>query len=263
MIRQKTFPLFSNARVCGITSTTILCLVLWGFAMPAQATVPAQDGVWEQISKALAPPSSLAPQARIAPAATNDIVNKSLSENKPLPIDARKQISNAVAFIPERIKGVSSSVAKVANKNEKMIWPTEGLIYSAFNASRGSRRHGAIDICTSKGTPILAAQDGTVSVVANGGKLFRGYGKIVILDHGKGVWTLYSHCDTTLVKLGQRVKQGDYIATVGNTGRTTTHHLHFEVRVAGVKKDPLKYLPNRPEMVKATNYRARSNKKAN
>ena len=53
MIRQKTFPLFSKARVCGITSTTILCLVLWGFAMPAQATVPAQDGVWEQISKAL------------------------------------------------------------------------------------------------------------------------------------------------------------------------------------------------------------------
>ena len=255
MIRQKSFPLFAQTRIYTVTSA-VLFLVLWNFVTPAHAILPGQDGVWEQISKALAPPFSLVQPTRIVQDTTKDVANK------PLPDEVRKQLWNAVSFLPEGIKNSSPPIAVVA-QNKKMIWPTEGLIYSTFNGARGSRRHGAIDICTSKGTPIRAAQDGIVSVVANGGKLFRGYGKIVILDHGKGVWTLYSHCDTTLVKLGQRIKQGEYIATVGNTGRTTTHHLHFEVRVAGVKKDPLRYLPNRPEMVKATNYKSKSNKKAN
>ena len=257
MIRQKSSPLFAPMRMYAITSS-ILFFTLLQFALPAHADIP-KDRVWEQISKALAPsPALFLQQNRMVQDTTKQV------DSKPLPNEAHKQLWNAVSFTPQEIKDVPSVAKKSMPQNKNMIWPTEGLIYSTFNASRGSRRHGAIDICTSKGTPIRAAQDGTVSVVANGGKLFRGYGKIVILDHGKGVWTLYSHCDTTLVKLGQRVKQGDYIATVGNTGRATTHHLHFEVRVAGVKKDPLKYLPNRPEMVKATNYRAKkSNKKAN
>lgn len=258
MVRQKSSPFFTQAHVVRFTSlilVSVLCL-----ASSASAAVPTQNEIWDQVSEALASPAPLFQQARITGAP------------KPLPAEVRKQIASAVSFLPEGVKRNPAPIATrtatttatvTTTQNNKMIWPTEGLIYSTFNGSRGSRRHGAIDICTSKGTPIRAAQDGIVSVVANGGKLFRGYGKIVILDHGKGLWTLYSHCDTTLVKLGQRVKQGEYIATVGNTGRTTTYHLHFEVRVAGVKKDPLSYLPSRPEMVKSTNYRSRSSKKAN
>ncbi|MDR1579125.1 MAG: peptidoglycan DD-metalloendopeptidase family protein [Synergistaceae bacterium] len=138
--------------------------------------------------------------------------------------------------------------------SKKLIWPVEGNIYSAFNATRGRRKHGAIDIVTKKGVPIAAAADGIVSVASNGGKGFRGYGKIVILDHGKGLYTLYAHCDKLLVKIGQRVKAGEYIATVGRTGRATTNHCHFEVRISGKKYDPLVYLPSRPDLVKATNY---------
>jgi murein DD-endopeptidase MepM/ murein hydrolase activator NlpD len=132
----------------------------------------------------------------------------------------------------------------------------DGLIYSAFNATRGKRAHGAIDIVTKRGTPIAAAADGIVSVAANGGKNFSGYGKIVILDHGKGLYTVYAHCDTILAKIGQKVKQGQFIGTVGRTGRATTDHCHFEVRIAGKKYDPLAYLPSRPGVVKATNYHA-------
>ncbi len=144
-----------------------------------------------------------------------------------------------------------------------LLWPTDGLIYSTFGASRGRRAHGAIDIVTKKGTPIAAAESGTVIIAANGGKLFRGYGKIVIIDHGKGVHTVYSHCDSLLVKMGQQVKRGEFIGTVGRTGRATTDHCHFEVRVAGKKVDPLLYLPSRPEMVKANNWKSSSKKKAN
>ena len=138
-----------------------------------------------------------------------------------------------------------------------LIWPVDGLIYSGFNATRGRRIHGAIDIVTKKGTPIAAAADGIVSVAANGGREFSGYGKIVILDHGNGLYTLYAHCDSLLVKMGQQVKQGEYIATVGRTGRATTDHCHFEVRISGKKYDPIAYLPSRPEIIRATNYRSR------
>jgi murein DD-endopeptidase MepM/ murein hydrolase activator NlpD len=143
-------------------------------------------------------------------------------------------------------------------------WPVEGLIYSTFNSPRGkTRKHGAIDIVTRRGTPISAAADGVVSVAAGGGKAFSGYGKVVIIKHDNGTHTLYSHCDTILVKMGQRVKRGEFIGTVGRTGRATTDHLHFEVRIAGAKKDPLKFLPDRPEMVKAVNYNSPKRKKRN
>jgi murein DD-endopeptidase MepM/ murein hydrolase activator NlpD len=142
-----------------------------------------------------------------------------------------------------------------------LIWPVEGQIYSAFNAKRGRRKHGAIDIVTKKGVPIAAAADGVVTVASNGGKGFGGYGKLVIIDHGKGLYTLYAHCDKLLVKTGQRVKAGEYIATVGRTGRATTNHCHFEVRVAGKKYDPLAYLPKRPDLVKANDYRAPKRKR--
>jgi murein DD-endopeptidase MepM/ murein hydrolase activator NlpD len=144
--------------------------------------------------------------------------------------------------------------------SQKLIWPVDGTIYSAFNASRGRRKHGAVDIVTSKGTPIAAAADGIVSVAANGGKNFSGYGKIIILDHGRGCHTVYAHCDTLIVKMGQKVKQGEYIGTVGRTGSATTDHVHFEVRMAGKKHDPLAYLPTRPNVVKATNYHSSGKK---
>ncbi|MDR1020740.1 MAG: M23 family metallopeptidase [Synergistaceae bacterium] len=148
----------------------------------------------------------------------------------------------------------------LASKN--LSWPADGAIYSAFRATRGKRIHGAIDIVNKKGTPIAAAADGVVSVAANGGKKYSGYGKIVIIDHGNGVHTVYAHCDSLLVKMGQRVKKGEFIGTVGRTGRATTDHVHFEVRLAGKKVDPLEYLPSRPEMVKAINWHSAKSAKS-
>ena len=163
----------------------------------------------------------------------------------------------------------SSPVSPTANMASKpqaiaasgLSWPVDGLIYSTFNSSRGkNRRHGAIDIVTKKGTPIASAMDGIIAVASDGNRLFRGYGKIVIINHCNGLHTVYAHCDKILVKMGQRVKRGEFIATVGRTGRATTDHVHFEVRVAGVKRDPLKYLPDRPQMVKSLNYKSKISK---
>ena len=128
-----------------------------------------------------------------------------------------------------------------------MKWPLKsGELSSLFSRTRskGRWKHLGIDIVAPKGTPVHAVLDGIVEVVSNGGKGFRGYGRVIIINHSDQLWTLYSHCSTMNVKVGQRVKRGDVIAAVGRTGRATTNHLHFEVRNAkGTALDPMKYLP--------------------
>jgi hypothetical protein len=104
--------------------------------------------------------------------------------------------------------------------------------------SDSSEFHRGIDIARPTGTSIFAAADGVV-VRAD---WFGRYGNTVIIDHGGGVETLYAHCDTILVFDGQEVRQGEVIATVGSTGRSTGAHLHFEVRVNGVAENPRVYL---------------------
>jgi murein DD-endopeptidase MepM/ murein hydrolase activator NlpD len=170
------------------------------------------------------------------------------------PVEAALSVASA---LPKNKVQPKAGITQLM-KSRNLLWPVSGYIYSGFGAPRGKRKiHGAVDMVIGKGTPIAVTADGIVSVVTNGEKQFRGYGKTVVVDHGEGVFTLYSHCDTILVKMGQRVKRGEFIATVGRTGRATTDHVHFEVRVAGKKQDPLKYLPPRPELVKAKNYKSK------
>lgn len=96
------------------------------------------------------------------------------------------------------------------------------------------RHHDGIDIAAPEGTPIHATRDGTVRSV----KTEPGYGHLVILDHGGGRETRYAHCAEVVVTPGQVVSRGDKIATVGQSGRATGPHLHFEVRQDGQPIDP-------------------------
>jgi murein DD-endopeptidase MepM/ murein hydrolase activator NlpD len=104
---------------------------------------------------------------------------------------------------------------------------------------RGGRRHDGIDISAPEGTAIHAASEGTVIFAGEQS----GYGSIVILKHEGGIVTLYAHASKLLVDEGARVRRGDPIARVGQTGRTTGPHLHFEVRDGTRPRNPLLYLP--------------------
>jgi murein DD-endopeptidase MepM/ murein hydrolase activator NlpD len=127
-----------------------------------------------------------------------------------------------------------------------MVWPVSGKVSSGFGRRGKRHMHAGIDIPMPKGTPIAAAQDGVVlEVSTNKSRKYRGYGNAALIDHGGGIVTMYAHCQNVSVKAGQRVKQGDIVGTVGNTGRTTTHHIHFEVRKNGKAVDPIPYLASR------------------
>lgn len=130
----------------------------------------------------------------------------------------------------------------------KIIWPLKG--YRPMTSSYGYRRdpitgrtafHNGLDIAAPHGTNIYAAESGTVIRASR----YDTYGECVIIDHGGGMITLYAHCSGYNVVVGQKVTQGDVIAFVGSTGRSTGNHLHFVVRINGVYKDPNDYLPAR------------------
>lgn len=117
------------------------------------------------------------------------------------------------------------------------VYPVRGRLTSGYG-TRWGRLHSGIDLATAKGTKIVAADGGKVIAAGYNGSL----GYMVKIDHGGGKVSLYGHCSKLFVKIGQRVYQGQHIANVGNTGRSTGPHLHFEIIVNGKTKNPLNYL---------------------
>jgi murein DD-endopeptidase MepM/ murein hydrolase activator NlpD len=149
-----------------------------------------------------------------------------------------------------RVLNLPRSLAKIENSAFEgtgmvLLWPVRGRVSSGFGWRGSGRRraiHEGIDIPVPVGTPVRAAVSGVVSEARD----YNGYGKTVILDHGGGNKTLYAHCSKIAVETGEYVETGQIIAYAGNTGRSTTPHLHFGVIVAGVFRDPLQLLEAEP-----------------
>jgi len=135
----------------------------------------------------------------------------------------------------------SAPAPAVPSAPEAFAWPvTGGEILSRYGAPRRGRRHAGVDIRGPKGHDILATRGGEV---AYSGSALRGYGKMVVLDHGDGLQSVYAHASELLVKTGDRVERGQSIARIGRTGNATTEHCHFEIRKDRVPVDPLPYFP--------------------
>lgn len=159
-------------------------------------------------------------------------------------LNEKKGVSDSGNIMSGFILKPTPSNKELRLSSKKMIWPVNGKVSSPFGWRSKNRFHSGIDIPMPRGTAIKAAADGVVSnVVPHGCRSFSGYGNVILIDHGKGLVTMYSHCLSMSVKAGQKVKQGDVIGTVGRTGRATTNHVHFEVRVNGKAVNPITYLP--------------------
>jgi murein DD-endopeptidase MepM/ murein hydrolase activator NlpD len=128
------------------------------------------------------------------------------------------------------------------NHRGELQWPLRGILYARFG-KKGKDLHDGIDLAAPVGTPVKAAQAGAIIYAGDQ----KGYGLIAIIAHENGLVTLYAHNHTLRVKTGQKVQSGQVIATVGESGRTTGPHLHFEVRKDGVPVDPLEHLGPVPQ----------------
>ena len=145
---------------------------------------------------------------------------------------------------PSRSRSVSRPMAgarpRVATQG-LLDWPLKGVLYGRFG-KKGREPHDGIDLAAPSGTPVKTAQEGTVLYAGEQ----RGYGNIVIVEHSDRLITLYAHNRELRVRTGQRVLRGQVIATVGESGKTSGPHLHFEVRLDGKPMDPLDYLGPMP-----------------
>ena len=122
-----------------------------------------------------------------------------------------------------------------------LIWPVKGELTSRFG-NRSGRHHDGIDIGARKGTSVVAAAEGKVMFAGWGPT---GYGLMIIIKHKNDLTTVYAHNSHIHVYKNQIVKQGQRIASVGSTGRSTGPHLHFEVRNDSHPINPLNYLPKK------------------
>jgi murein DD-endopeptidase MepM/ murein hydrolase activator NlpD len=123
------------------------------------------------------------------------------------------------------------------------LWPVEGIITGAFGEridpfNGEGAFHSGVDIGATIGQPIIAPADGTV-VFAD---FMGGYGRAIVLDHGHGITTRYGHLKSFAVFPGEHIHRGDTIGYVGDSGRSTGPHLHYEVRINDIPVNPHKYL---------------------
>ena len=137
-------------------------------------------------------------------------------------------------------KRIGNFTEQLKGKKGDFIWPlpVNGQFIRGF-VPTGRRQHKGIDIAVQGGTKVLASQPGRVIYCGNE---IKSYGNMVIIEHGNGITTVYAHLKRVLAIKNQRVRKDDEIGTVGNTGRTTGYHLHFEIRVEGEAVNPLQYL---------------------
>jgi len=128
-------------------------------------------------------------------------------------------------------------VASVRRGSGQLQWPLRGVLYARFGR-KGKSPHDGIDLAAPAGTPVRTAGEG--SVLFAGPQ--QGYGLLVIIEHAHGLVTVYAHNRDLRVRTGQQIREGQVIATVGESGKTSGPHLHFEVRQDGAPVDPLEVL---------------------
>jgi murein DD-endopeptidase MepM/ murein hydrolase activator NlpD len=152
------------------------------------------------------------------------------------------QLEAESAGIGAFLRGHSVGPARVSPRG--MVWPTQGPVTSGYGYRvhpifKTRRFHAGIDIGAPYGAPVIAAAHGTVLRAT----AQSGYGNMLVIDHGGGIATVYSHLSSFVVGTGAEVSRGRQIARVGCTGYCTGPHLHFEVRVNGSPVNPLGWLP--------------------
>ena len=146
-----------------------------------------------------------------------------------------------IAASESPVSGVSATSAPApAKSNAPLRWPVAAPRLTSAFGTRWGKNHEGIDMAAPIGTPVFAAAAGDVIYA---GDQVRGYGNMIVIKHSSDLVTVYAHNSLLLVHTGDRVAVGQEIGRVGDTGRATAPHLHFEVRRGEVPQDPMPFLP--------------------
>lgn len=164
--------------------------------------------------------------------------------------EMHQQVKQSSTIIKEQTLNFDSLIQQLEKKRNLLastpsIKPVEGWITSEFGYRKspftGERDfHSGLDIANNLGTNVITTANGKISYA--GRKMY--YGNLVIIDHGYGKVTKYGHLEKILVQQGQKVKRGESIALLGNTGQSTGPHVHYEVLINGTPVNPIKYILN-------------------
>ena len=199
--------------------------------------VPSKDGIFHMVR----PGQTLADIARAYGLSLKDIL-----KSNPQRGDADLKPGD-VLYLPGAAYLTRQDVRWLAllslTDQKGFLKPTTGRFADGFGMrlhplTHKMTFHEGLDLAPGWGARVVASQDGKVNFAG----IRAGYGRLIILDHGLGLTSWYAHLDEILVKPGQSVKRGALIGRVGNTGRVTGPHLHFEVRLNGKPRNPLLYL---------------------
>jgi murein DD-endopeptidase MepM/ murein hydrolase activator NlpD len=153
-------------------------------------------------------------------------------------VPGAKRLLPVNVITPERV--LSEVPIGLPRGEGVFIWPLEsGNVSSPFGYRSRHYHHDGIDISAPVGSTVRAARDGSVVY----SDTLRGYGNVIIIQHVSGFATVYAHNSANLVRPGERVRQGQTIARVGDTGRTTGPNLHFEIRKDNGVVNPVYFLP--------------------
>ncbi len=190
--------------------------------------------------------SQVAEKPKRIPSKFMPVFNSEVTITKPIEI---KQEQITIIPEPEKVEIIEKKeeipqhepkIIKEEKQKITFIWPAKGTISSGYGKRQGRMHHG-IDITKDNGKNVVASAMGIVEF--SGRK--NTFGKLIIINHGQNTKTLYAHNSKVFVRVNTKVKQGQLIARMGSTGKTKGPHLHFEIRIDGKSKNPLKYLPVR------------------
>ncbi len=212
---------------------------------PAQRPGPAQQVAGGITATPLTPPPAAAAPVPPAQAPGPSSQPPQVASPQPAPMTspppaAPPPPARTVASQPPPDQTASLSLPPPPPRSGRsFLWPVQGEIVGKFGPTAGGTQNDGINIKAAEGTPVLAADAGTVAYAGNE---LRGYGNLILIKHADGWMTAYAHNSKLLVTRGQKVQRGQVIARVGATGAVSEPELHFEIRQGSRALDPMDYL---------------------
>jgi murein DD-endopeptidase MepM/ murein hydrolase activator NlpD len=193
------------------------------------------------------PPKVATPTAP-KPSATAQILP--LTPTAPVTSAPTTQTATTKAKTPDQVEAETEAAVEAAEAAKgagpaagtgkgAFVWPVQGKVIGAFGSSTEGMKNDGINIAAPTGAPVVAAADGTIAYAGNE---LRGFGNMILIRHDGGYVTAYAHNASLLVKKGDKVKRGQTIARVGQTGAVFGPQLHFEIRKGTQPVDPMSFL---------------------